>query len=151
MTDRLSIQESLYPEMTCFGCGHANPKGFHLRSYRDGELTVAAFTPGREHDNGFGFLNGGIISTVLDCHGAAVVMWEAAQRNWHAAGDAPVPFITAGFDVRFLRPTPLGPTVRLTATPVRVDETEIVVTSELEFDGKPRATMTATWRRFRPR
>lgn len=151
MADPLSIQESLYPELTCFGCGHANPKGFHLRSFPDGNLTVAEFTPRPEHDNGFGFLNGGIISTVLDCHGAAVVMWEAAHRGWDAAPGAPVPFITAGFEVRFLRPTPLGPTVRLTASPVSIDESEIVVGSELEVDGKPRATMTATWRRFHPR
>ena len=151
MTDGLSIQESLYPELTCFGCGHANPKGFHLRSYHEGELTVAEFVPLPEHDNGFGFLNGGIIATVLDCHGATVVMWEAAQREWHAEPGAPVPFITAGFDVRFLRPTPLGPTVRLTASPVSIDDEVIVVTSSLEVDGKERATMTATWRRFHPR
>lgn len=149
--NRVSIQEAMYPEITCFGCGHANPDGFHLRSYRDGELTVAEFTPRPEHDNGFGFLNGGIISTVLDCHGAAVVMWEASERGWEAEPGAPVPFITAGFDVRFLRPTPLGPTVRLIGTPVSIDESEIVVGSELEVDGKTRATMTATWRRFRPR
>jgi acyl-coenzyme A thioesterase PaaI-like protein len=151
VTSGLSIQESLYPELTCFGCGHANPKGFHLRSYRDGDLTVAAFTPLPEHDNGFGFVNGGIITTVLDCHGAAVVMWEAAQHDWRAASGAPVPFITAGFDVRFLRPTPLGPVVHLTASPVTIDEHEVVVTSSLEVDDKPRATMTATWRRFHPR
>jgi acyl-coenzyme A thioesterase PaaI-like protein len=147
----LSIQESLYPALTCFGCGHANPDGFHLRSYRDADLTVAEFTPRPEHDNGFGFLNGGIITTVLDCHGAAVVMWEARQRGWEAAPGAPVPFITAGFDVRFLRPTPLGPPLRLTAEPERVDEREVVVTAVLEHDGKVRATMTATWLRFRPR
>jgi acyl-coenzyme A thioesterase PaaI-like protein len=151
VTDPLSIQEALYPEIMCFGCGHANPKGFHLRSYRDGDLTVAEFTPRPEHDNGFGFVNGGIIATVLDCHGAAVVMWEAAQRQWEAAPGAPIPFITAGFDLKFLRPTPLGPTVRLTASPVSVDEGEIVVRSELEFEEKPRAAMTATWKRFRPR
>jgi acyl-coenzyme A thioesterase PaaI-like protein len=148
---RLSIQESLYPTLTCFGCGHANPDGFHLRSYRDDDLTVAEFTPRPEHDNGFGFLNGGIITTVLDCHGAAVVMWESAQREWHAPHAAPIPFITAGFDVRFLRPTPLGPTVRLVAVPVSIDEREIVVESRLEFEDKVRATMTATWLRFRPR
>ena len=113
--DRRSVQESLYPELTCFGCGHANPDGFHLRSYVEGDLVVAEFTPRPEHDNGFGFVNGGIITTVLDCHGAAVVMWEAEQRGWEAAPGAPVPFITAGFDVRFLRPTPLGPPVHLTA------------------------------------
>jgi acyl-coenzyme A thioesterase PaaI-like protein len=150
-TDGTSIQESLYPGITCFGCGHANPKGFHLRSYVEGEITVAEFTPWPEHDNGFGFLNGGIISTVLDCHGAAVVLFEAAQRDWQAAPGAPVPFITAGFDVKFLRPTPLGPTVRLIASPISIDESEIVVRSELEVDDKTRATMIATWLRFRPR
>ena len=127
------------------------PQRLPLRSYRDGDFTVTEFTPRPEHDNGFGFLNGGIISTVLDCHGAAVVMWEASERGWEAAPGAPVPFITAGFDVRFLRPTPLGPPVRLVGTPVSVDESEIVVGCELEVDGKTRATMTATWRRFRPR
>lgn len=151
MNRGLSIQESLYPELTCFGCGHANPDGFHLRSYREGELTVAEFTPRPEHDNGFGFLNGGIISTVLDCHGAAVVMWEAAARGWETPPGAPVPFITAGFAVRFLRPTPLGPAVQLTARPVSVAEDAIVVDAALEVDGKTRAEMTADWRRFRPR
>ncbi len=151
MSEHRSIQETLYPELRCFGCGHANPDGFHLRSYVDGDAVVAEFTPRPEHDNGFGFLNGGIISTVLDCHGAAVVMWEAAQRGWETPPGAPVPFITAGFDVRFLRPTPLGPTVQLTASPERIDEAEIVVRSELVVDDKVRATMSATWRRFRPR
>jgi hypothetical protein len=102
----LSIQASLYPDLTCFGCGHANPDGFHLRSYRDGELTVATFTPRPDHDNGFGSFNGGITSIVLDCHTAAVGMCEAQRRDWKADDGAPVPFIAAGFDVRFLRPTP---------------------------------------------
>jgi acyl-coenzyme A thioesterase PaaI-like protein len=150
-TDQLSIQQSLYPSVTCFGCGPANADGLQLRSYREGTITVAEFTPRPEHDNGFGFVNGGIIATVLDCHGASVVMWESAERNWQAAAGAPLPFITAGFEVRFLRPTPLGPTLRLVASPDRVDEQEIIVRSDLELDDKIRATMTATWLRFRPR
>ena len=76
---------------------------------------------------------------------------DGAQRDWLATDDAPVPFITAGFEVRFLRPTPLGRTVRLTASPVSVEDAEIVVKSELEVDDKVRVAMTATWRRFRPR
>jgi len=151
VTSSQSIQESLYPELTCFGCGHANPDGFHLRSFHEGDVTVGDFIPRPEHDNGFGFLNGGIIATVLDCHGAAVVMWEAAAREWNAPSGAPVPFITAGFEVKFLRPTPLGPAVHLTASPVSVEEDQIVVQAALEFEGKVRANMTADWRRFRPR
>jgi acyl-coenzyme A thioesterase PaaI-like protein len=147
----LSIQESLYPALTCFGCGHANPEGFHLRSYRNGESTVATFTPRPEHDNGFGFLNGGIITTLLDCHTAAVVMWEADQRGWRAENGAPVPFITASLDVQFLRPTPLGPRLCLNAEPEKISESEIVVIAELVFDKKQRATISARWLRFRPR
>ncbi|HEX2576715.1 MAG TPA: PaaI family thioesterase [Aquihabitans sp.] len=146
-----SIQESLYPEINCFGCGHANPDGFHLRSYRDGDLTVASFTPRPEHDNGFGFVNGGILSTVMDCHTAAVVLWEADQRGWEADDGAPIPFITAGFDVRFLRPTPLGPPLALRAEPVEVAEEKVVVRAEVVVDDKPRASMVATWLRFHPR
>jgi acyl-coenzyme A thioesterase PaaI-like protein len=147
----LSIQESLYPTLTCFGCGHANPDGFHLRSYRDGDDTVATFTPRPEHDNGFGFVNGGIITTALDCHTAAVVLWEANERGWKADDGAPVPFITSGFDVRFLRPTPLGPPLALRAEPVEVSEKAVVVHAELAFEDKVRATMLATWLRFHPR
>jgi len=147
----LSIQESLYPDLTCFGCGHANPDGFHLRSYRDGEVTVATFTPRAEHDNGAGFLNGGIIATALDCHTAAVVMWEVARRGWKTEAGAPVPFITAGFEVRFLRPTPLGPPLALRAEPVEVSDSAIVVRAELAYEDKVRATMVANWLRFRPR
>ena len=122
---QLSIQESLYPGLTCFGCGHANPDASHLRSYRDGDLTGATFIPRPEHDNGFGFLNGGIITTVLDCHTAAVVMWEADQRGWQAEQGAPVPFITVGLEVKFLRSTPLGPVLSLRAEPEKVSESEI--------------------------
>lgn len=151
-----SIQESLYPTLTCFGCGHANPKGFHLRSYvKDADSSpktvVASFTPRPEHDNGFGFLNGGIITTILDCHTAAAVLLEAHDRGWKAPDGAPIPFITAGFDVRFLRPTPLGPTVELRGKIVSAEEDVVIVLGELVFEAKVRATMQATWKRFRPR
>ena len=69
-----SIQDRLYPDLPCFGCGPVNERGLRLKSYAtgDGEV-IAEFTPWPEHDNGTGFLNGGIIATVLDCHSAAVV------------------------------------------------------------------------------
>jgi acyl-coenzyme A thioesterase PaaI-like protein len=88
---------------------------------------------------------------VLDCHTAAVVMWEADRRGWKADDGAPVPFITSGLEVRFLRPTPLGPPVSLRAEAVELSESSIVVSAELITDDKTRATMVATWLRFHPR
>lgn len=77
----MSIQETLYPDLTCFGCGHANHAGLQLRSYRDADRTIASVTPGPGHDNGFGFVNGGILSTLLDCHTGAVVSWEGTAAR----------------------------------------------------------------------
>jgi acyl-coenzyme A thioesterase PaaI-like protein len=146
-----SIQERLFPNLTCFGCGPANPKGFHLRSYGSSDGVVASFTPRPEHDNGFGFLNGGIIATVLDCHTAAVVVQTAQDRGWRAPDGVVLPYITAGFDVRFHRPTPLGPSLELWAKEESTAEAEIVVVGELRYDGKVRASIRANWKRFRPR
>jgi hypothetical protein len=95
--ETISIQEQLFPSMTCFGCGPSNPRGLQLHSYpRAEDATVTAeFTPWPEHDNGLGYLNGGIISTVLDCHSAAAVMWLAHERGWFPTLGAPIPYVTA--------------------------------------------------------
>ena len=149
--ERLSIQQLLYPDLPCFGCGPANARGLQLRSYPVEDAVVATFTPWPEHDNGLGFLNGGIISTVLDCHSAAAVLWEADRRGWAAASGAALPYVTAGLDVRFLRPSPLASEVELTARVLEATEAEIRCQVELVWEGKTRAAATAVWKRWRPR
>jgi acyl-coenzyme A thioesterase PaaI-like protein len=146
----LSIQERLYPQLTCFGCGHANPKGLHLRSYPDGDAVVAEFLPWPEHDNGFGFLNGGIIATLLDCHSGAAV-YNATQAQGGPDGGMSALYVTAGLDVRYVRPMPLTEPVGLRAVLASVDADRILVEAELVWDGKPRAVATSDWRPWRPR
>lgn len=144
----LSIQETYYPTMMCFGCGHANENGLKLRSFeRDGEV-VAAFTPWPEHDNGGGFLNGGIIATLLDCHGGAAVLLESQRRGLGTGG---LSFVTAGIDVKYLRPTPLHDELDLRARIVAATGDEMTVVSEIHFDSKLRATGVAVWKRWKPR
>jgi acyl-coenzyme A thioesterase PaaI-like protein len=147
----LSIQERLYPTLSCFGCGHANPKGLKLRSYLGTGEVTATFTPWPEHDNGLGYLNGGIISTVLDCHSAAAVMVEAETRGWSTLPGAALAYVTAGLDVRYLRPAPLTEPLTLRAVIARATEPEIIAEVELLHGGKIRATAVARWRRWRPR
>jgi acyl-coenzyme A thioesterase PaaI-like protein len=147
-----SIQERLYPDLPCFGCGHANEGGLKLRSHPapDGCVT-AEFLPWPEHDNGLGYLNGGIICTVLDCHSAAAVMQTADTRGWHPLGAAKLSYVTAGLDVRYLRPSPLREAVELRAEVREASEAEMTVEVSLWWDGKPRAEATALWKRWRPR
>jgi acyl-CoA thioesterase FadM len=78
-------------------------------------------------------------------------MWEVAQRGWNDATGRPVPFLTASFEVTFHRPTPLGPSVQLNASPESIDPSHIIVKSEMSVDDKVRATMTASWAPIRSR
>lgn len=59
-------------------------------------------------------------------------------------------YLTAGFDLRLLRPTALQP-VTLYAEVSEHDEPEVTVSGHLESNGKRRAEITARWRRFHPR
>lgn len=147
----LSIQQRLYPQTVCFGCGPINTKGLQLRSYENEGVIVATFEPSPEHDNGLGYLNGGIISTLLDCHSAAAVLLEAEARGWRALPGTVMPFVTAGLDVQFLRPAPLYEAVQLRAAVLRASEQEITADVQLVADGKTRASALASWRRWRPR
>lgn len=146
-----SIQARLYPQATCFGCGMANPRGLQLQSFPSDRAVVAAFTPWPEHDNGLGFLNGGIITTLLDCHSGAAAFHEASVQGWPAAEGLPYPFVTSGIEVRFRRPAPLDSPVELRAYVVTADEDAMTVEAELLWDGKQRAWASSEWKRWRPR
>ena len=149
--NEISIQARLYPQATCFGCGPANPRGLKIQSYATDRGIVATFTPWPEHDNGLGYLNGGIISTLLDCHSGAAAFHEASLRGWFAAEGLPYPFVTSGIDVRFRRPAPLDAPVELHAIVVTADEDAMTVEAELFWEGKQRAWATSEWKRWRPR
>ena len=149
---RESLQERYFPDLPCFGCGPANEKGLRLRSYaRDDGTVTALFTPWPEHDNGLGFLNGGIIATVLDCHSAAAITHEAFSRGWPPLPGAALPYVTAGLEVSYLRPAPLTETVELYAEVTAASEAEMTAHVWLQWDDKVRAEVTALWKRWRPR
>lgn len=149
--DERSIQERYFPDLTCFGCGPRNERGLQLRSFVNGDVVVAEFVPWPEHDNGLGFLNGGIISTLLDCHSAAAVVHGAAMRGYQSIGDAALPYVTAGLNVRYLRPAPLHEPVELRAHILEANEDAMTAEVELVHDEKVRSSAIALWKRWRPR
>jgi len=145
-----SIQDRYFAELRCFGCGPKNVKGLRLRSFPAEDQTVRArFVPWPEHDNGIGFLNGGIIATLLDCHSAAAVAVRSEQLGLPPNGL--LHYVTAGLNVRYLRPAPLREAVDLVARIGSADENEMRVEVELWWEAKPRAAAQATWKRWRPR
>ena len=107
-----AIQDHYPPQFAhCFGCGPANPHGHHLKSYLEGERTIARFTPGPMYSGGYpGNVYGGMIASLLDCHGTASAAAFACREQGRTLGDEPLPirFVTASLKIDFLRPAPLG-------------------------------------------
>lgn len=145
-----SIQDRYFAELSCFGCGPKNPKGLQLKSFaaEDGSVR-ATFQPWPEHDNGLGFLNGGIIATVLDCHSAAAVV--VASMRAGLVPDGTLQYVTAELDLRFLRPSSLYEPAELIARSMIADENQIQIEAELRWQNKSRATAHAVWKRWHPR
>lgn len=143
MPEHRAIQDQMR-ENFCFGCGADNPDGLQLKSTWDGDRTVATWTPHPEHAAGpKHILNGGIIATLLDCHGVGTAIADAYRREDRAIGSDPeVWYATAAMNLEYLRPAPIGGPVRLVAAVTAVDDRHTTVECELEADGKPRARAT---------
>jgi acyl-coenzyme A thioesterase PaaI-like protein len=124
-----TIQEK-WPEFAtfCWGCGKNNEHGLQLKSYWNDDEAVATWTP-KEHHLAFpGILNGGIISTLIDCHGTGTANASAHKNestNYHFM------HVTASLFVKFLRPTPLDKPVTLRARVIETGTRHIKVTCSL--------------------
>jgi acyl-coenzyme A thioesterase PaaI-like protein len=137
------IQDQLRDNF-CFGCGAANPDGLQLKSRWADDLVVADWTPHPEHAAGpRHILNGGIIATLLDCHGVGTAISDAFRREDRTMSTDPeIWYATASMTVEYLRPAPIEGPVHLTATVVAAADRRTTIECELAADGKPRARAT---------
>jgi acyl-coenzyme A thioesterase PaaI-like protein len=103
-----AIQE-LYPDdfAHCFGCGISNTSGHQLKSFAHGDEVIAHFTPSPQHMSVPGFVYGGLLASLVDCHAMATAASTEIQN-----GVAPR-FVTAALRVEYLKPTPLGPQLEI--------------------------------------
>ncbi len=55
-----------------------------------------------------GFIYGGLIASLIDCHGSGSAALALHRKNGHEIGDGAEPprFVTANLNVEFLKPTP---------------------------------------------
>lgn len=146
MTDK-SIQETYAPRLACFGCGPANEKGLHIRSFAEGEEVIAEWQPKQEYEAFPGMLSGGIIGTLLDCH----CNWTAAYHLMKSHGlDKPPCTVTADYTIKLFRPTPSDQPIRLIARPVDLSEDRAVIEGELIAHDNVTATCKGTFVAVKP-
>lgn len=143
IADETPVQDS-WPDLTCYGCGPANPHGHHLHSYvsDDGESLVAVVDPDSRYNAGVpNVMYGGYIASLLDCHSMWTAMTFAAR-----AEDAPldsdphIAYVTAELRIEYRRPTPLDRSVHLRAWVDGDTGRRMRIRSELGPEGEVTAT-----------
>ncbi len=140
---KVFIQDT-YPEdfAHCYGCGYKNPEGHHFKTTYDeatGE-TVTRYRPKPYHTAIPGFVYGGLIASLIDCHssGSAAIFKMLAEGK--KPGEEPAPrFVTARLEVDYLKPTPLGPELEVRGRAVEVKGRKVVVESRLFAGGEETA------------
>ncbi len=131
--------QDFYPDgfNVCYGCGQRNEHGLHLKTYVAGDETVATFTPRPYHTAIRGYVYGGLIASLIDCHGtgtAAAVAYKAAGRD--LGSHPPLRFVTASLHVDYLKPAPIGVPLELRGRAKEIKGRKVVVEIALSAAGE---------------
>lgn len=138
VAEGMAIQDR-YPDAYshCYGCGRLNESGLRLKSYVRGDEVVADFVPASHHIAIPGFVYGGLVASLIDCHGMAT----AAAAYEHATGGADDGrvrrFVTASLHVDYLRPTPLGVPLRIRGRAKQIGDRKVTVEVTVSAGGEP--------------
>ena len=144
-----SLQERYAPGSACFGCGPANERGLHVRSFPSGEgdEVVCEWRGDPQYEAFPGVLNGGIIGALLDCHSN----WAASYHLMRRTGaERPPCTVTADYSIKLLRPAPTDDVLHMTARVVEATDERAVVEATLSAKGKTCATCRGTFVAVRP-
>jgi len=130
--------QDFYPDdlAHCYGCGRLNERGLKIRSYWDGDETVCRFQPQPYHTALPGFVYGGLIASLIDCHGTG----SAAAAGYRAEGrepgsEPPLRFVTAALKVDYLKPTPIDRPLELRGRIREVKGRKVIVDVDVLSDG----------------
>lgn len=108
--------QDYYPDYFahCYGCGRLNEFGHQIKSYWDGQESVCHFQPKPYHTAIPGYVYGGLLASLIDCHGTGTAAAAAYRAENRAMDTLPaLRFLTASLRVDYLKPTPLGPVLEV--------------------------------------
>jgi len=130
--------QDCYPDELshCYGCGRLNEQGLQLKSRWEGEEAVAVFFPRPYHVAIPGYVYGGLIASLIDCHGTGTAAAAAYRAEGREMGTEPAfRFVTASLHVDYLRPTPLGAPLEIRGQVKEIKGRKVVVTATVSAEG----------------
>ncbi|MFZ0454394.1 MAG: PaaI family thioesterase [Ignavibacteriaceae bacterium] len=131
--------QDFYPDdlSYCYGCGKLNEHGHQLKSYWDGDETVAYFTPKPYHIAVPGYVYGGLIASLIDCHGTGTGALALYKKEGREPGtEPPFRFVTASLHVDYFKPTPLGSELELRGKIIELKGRKVVSEITVSANGE---------------
>ena len=135
--ERKAFQD-YYPDdlSHCFGCGRLNEQGHRIKSHWEGEESVTVFTPKPYHIAIPGYVYGGLIASLMDCHGTGTAAAAAYRAEGRAMDtDPPLRVVTASLRVDYLKPTPLGCPLEVRGRAKEISGRKVIVEATLSAMG----------------
>ncbi len=133
----IPIQDT-YPDESahCYGCGRLNDRGLHLQTFWDGDETVTRYAPEPWHVAIPGYVNGGLLASLLDCHGTGTAAAAAYRAEGREPGTQPLHrFVTASLHVEYRKPTPLGPELAVRGRATSIQGRKVTVAARIIAEG----------------
>jgi acyl-coenzyme A thioesterase PaaI-like protein len=120
----------------CYGCGRLNADGLQIKTYWEGDESVTRYTPRAYHIAIPGFVYGGLLASLLDCHGTGTAAAAAARDQGRALdAEPPLRYVTASLRVDYLKPTPMGVMLEIRGRAKEVKGRKVVVEETLYANG----------------
>ena len=135
--------QDFYPDdlSHCYGCGRLNPDGLQIKSRWEGDEAVCIYTPRPYHTAIPGYVYGGLIASLIDCHSTGTASAAAHREAGREMGTEPsLRFLTAALHVNYLKPTPIDVPLEVRATIKEVKGRKVVIASRLLAEGQVCAT-----------
>lgn len=116
----------------CYGCGRLNEHGLQIESYWDGDESVCRFRPQPYHTAFPGYVYGGLIASIIDCHSTGTAAAAAYRAEDRPMGSEPaLRFVTGSLHVDYLKPTPIDTTLTVRAAVTSTEGRRITISSQL--------------------
>jgi acyl-coenzyme A thioesterase PaaI-like protein len=131
--------QDYYPDELsyCYGCGRLNEHGLQIKTCWDGDETVTRFQPRPYHIAIPGYVYGGLIASLIDCHATGTAAAAAYRAEGRAMdSEPPLRFVTASLHVDYLRPTPLGVPLEVRGRVKEIKGRKVVVEATLSAEGQ---------------
>ncbi len=130
--------QDYYPEnfAHCYGCGRLNEHGHQIKTFWDGDETITRYTPKDYHIALPGFVYGGTLASLIDCHGTGSASLALARDQGIELAEFNAPrCVTASLKVDYLKPTPIGPELEIRGVIRELKGKKVIVEASVYANG----------------